>query len=77
MPCRFSSFDELWQRYVGDPVSGPSSSYAAMLTEDQREAIRQKLRLEVLRGGADGPFLLRAKAWAVKGIVPRVESVEK
>lgn len=70
MPCRFSSFDELWQRYIGDPGSGPSSSYAAKLTEDHREAIRQKLREIVLRGDGDGPFSLQAKAWAVKGSVP-------
>jgi hypothetical protein len=56
MPCRFSSFDELWQRYVGDPVSGPSSSYAAMLTEDQREAIRQKLRWKFYAAALMGRF---------------------
>ena len=70
MPCQFSSFDELWQRYIGDPGSGPSSSYAAKLTEDHREAIRQKLREIVLQGDADGPFSLQAKAWAVRGVVP-------
>jgi SAM-dependent methyltransferase len=70
MPCRFSAFDELWQRYIGDPGSGPSSSYAAKLTEDHREAIRQKLRETVLQGDADGPFSLQAKAWAVRGVVP-------
>lgn len=70
MPCRFSSFDELWQRYIGDPGSGPSSSYAAKLVEDHREAIRQKLRRIVLRGDTDGTFSLEARAWAVKGSVP-------
>jgi len=70
MPCRFNCFDELWQRYIGDPGSGPSSSYAAKLTEDHREAIRQKLRELVLQRAADGPFSLQAKAWAVKGVVP-------
>jgi ubiquinone/menaquinone biosynthesis C-methylase UbiE len=70
MPCRFSSFDELWQRYIGDPGSGPSSSYAAKLSEGHREAIRQKLREFVLQRDADGPFSLQAKAWAVKGSVP-------
>ena len=70
MPCRFSSFDELWQRYIGEPGSGPSSSYAAKLTEDRRNTIRQKLREFVLQGDADGPFSLQAKAWAVKGVVP-------
>jgi SAM-dependent methyltransferase len=70
MPCRFSSFDELWQRYIGDPGSGPSSSYAAKLTEEHREAIRQKLRQIVLQGAADRRFTLEARAWAVKGVAP-------
>jgi hypothetical protein len=70
MPCQFSSFDELWQRYLGVWGSGPSGVYVAGLTEDRREALRQRLRQDVLPEGADGPFTLRAKAWAVRGVVP-------
>jgi len=70
MPCQFSSFDELWQRYLGDSSAGPSGVYVAGLTEDRREAVKQRLRQDVLRGGTDGPFTLRAKAWAVRGVVP-------
>jgi len=70
MPCQFSSFDELWQRYVGGSGSGPSGVYVAGLTEDRREAVKQRLRQDVLRGGTEGPFKLQAKAWAVRGIVP-------
>jgi hypothetical protein len=70
MPCQFSSFDELWQRYLGRSGAGPSGVYVAGLTEDHREAVKQRLRQDVLRGGADGPFTLRAKAWAVRGVVP-------
>ena len=70
MPCQFASFDELWQCYIGDPGSGPSSSYAAKLTDEHREAIRRRLREIVLPGDADVPFSLEAKAWAVKGSVP-------
>lgn len=70
MPCQFASFDELWQRYTGGSGSGPSSAYVASLTGERREALRQRLRQDVLRGGADGPFTLQAKAWAVRGVVP-------
>ena len=70
MPCRFSSFDELWQRYLSGSGSGPSGVYVAGLTEDRREAVKQRLRQDVLCGGADGPFTLQAKAWAVRGVVP-------
>lgn len=70
MQCQFSSFDELWQRYVSGSGSGPSGVYVAGLTENRREAVKQRLRQDVLRGGADGPFTLQAKAWAVRGAVP-------
>lgn len=70
MPCQFSSFDELWQRYLGVWGAGPSGVYVAGLTEDRREALKQRLRQNVLREGTDGPFTLRAKAWAVRSVVP-------
>jgi hypothetical protein len=70
MPCQFSSFDELWQRYLTGSGAGPSGVYVAGLTEDHREAVKQRLRQDILRGGTDGPFALQAKAWAVRGVVP-------
>lgn len=70
MPCQFSSFDDLWQRYLGGSGAGPSGVYVASLTAERRELLRQRLRQDILRGGADGPFTLRAKAWAVRGVVP-------
>jgi ubiquinone/menaquinone biosynthesis C-methylase UbiE len=44
MPCQFSSFDELWQRYLGGSSAGPSGVYVASLTEDRREAVKTRLR---------------------------------
>jgi hypothetical protein len=32
--------------------------------------LREKLRQNVLGNGFDGPFSLKAKAWAVRGVVP-------
>lgn len=43
----------------------------AGLTEDRRAAIKERLRQDVLGGGADGPITVQAKAWAVRGIVPQ------
>jgi hypothetical protein len=40
------------------------------LSVDRREAFREAMRQNVLGDGADGPITLKAKAWAVKGIVP-------
>jgi hypothetical protein len=70
MPCPFSSFDELWQRYLVGSGAGPTGVYVAGLTEDRCEAVKQRLRQDVLREGTDGPFTLRAKAWAVRSLVP-------
>ena len=70
MPCRFSSFDELWQRYLVGSSAGPTGVYVAGLTENRREALKQRLRRDVLHEGTDGPFTLRAKAWAVRSVVP-------
>jgi len=68
LSCQFSSFDDLWQRYrTGD---GNTDAYMEGLTEDRREALKQRLRQDVLRGGADGSFTLQVKAWAVRGTVP-------
>ena len=63
MPCPFSSFDELWQRYLVGSGAGPTGVYVAGLTEDRREAVKQRLRQDVLRGGTDGPFTLQGKRW--------------
>jgi len=68
MPCQISSFDELWQRSLTG--EGPGGAYVLGLQEERREALRQQWRKDVLRGGADGPFTLQAKAWAVRGVVP-------
>src|SRR5580765_6613192 len=65
MPCQFSSFDDYWL-----PVTegqGPSGAYLARLSEDDRAALRERLRQDLLGNRADGPFSLQAKAWAVKG----------
>jgi SAM-dependent methyltransferase len=70
MQCPFSSFDELWQRYLVGSGAGPTGVYVAGLTEDRREAVKQRLRQDVLRRGTDGPFTLQAKACAVRGVVP-------
>jgi SAM-dependent methyltransferase len=66
--CQFSSFGELWQRYLTG--EGPPGAYMAGLSADRREALRKAMRQNVLGDGADGPLTLQAKAWAVRGIVP-------
>jgi hypothetical protein len=48
----------------------PPGAFIAGLSAERREALRKAMRQNVLGDGPDGPFSLKAKAWAVKGIVP-------
>jgi len=68
MPCQFSSFDDYWLPLTEG--QGPSGACLAQLSEDHRAALRQRLRQNLFANRADGPFILQAKAWAVRGIVP-------
>jgi len=68
MPCQFSSFQDYW-----GPITqrqGPSGAFLAQLSQDQLAALRERLRQNLFADRADGPFSLKARAWAVRGIVP-------
>jgi SAM-dependent methyltransferase len=67
-PCGFSSFDDFWLPLTEG--QGPAGAYLARLSEDHRAALRERLRQNLFGNRADGPFILQAKAWAVKGTVP-------
>lgn len=64
----FASFDDYWRPFLGG--QGPAGAYAASLSEPRRAALESRLRRRLLGTGRDGPFTLRARAWAVKGVVP-------
>jgi hypothetical protein len=68
MRCQFSSFDELWQRCLN--AEGPAGVCMERLSADRREALKAAMRQNVLGNGPDEPFSLKAKAWAVRGVVP-------
>lgn len=65
---RFTSFEDFWQPFLGG--QGPAGGHVASLTEAQREALRTRLRRRLFAGEPDGPLVLEARAWAVKGYVP-------
>jgi hypothetical protein len=69
VPCRVSCFDELWQPYLRSQ-GGATRAFMESLSADRREAFREAMRRNVLGDGPDRPITLKAKAWAVKGIVP-------
>jgi SAM-dependent methyltransferase len=64
IPTVFRDFDDYWLPFLGG--QGPAPRYVASLDEEQREALRERLRSR-LPTASDGSIALIARAWAVKG----------
>jgi SAM-dependent methyltransferase len=62
----FADFDDYWRPFLAGRA--PAPAYAMSLTADRREALRERLRETLTRAGG-GPISLRARAWAVKGMI--------
>jgi ubiquinone/menaquinone biosynthesis C-methylase UbiE len=67
-PCGFDSFDDFWQPLTEG--QGPAGAYLRRISQDHREALRERLRQNLFGNRANGLFALNAKAWAVRGLVP-------
>ena len=63
----FSSFDDYWVPFLGG--QGPAGAYVVSLSEPRRAVLEARLRDRLLSSREDGPFVLPARAWAVKGTV--------
>jgi SAM-dependent methyltransferase len=68
IPMEFSSFEDFWQRHSNS--QGPPKPYISSLSEDRRQLLKERLRTDILENRPDGSITLRAKAWAVRGVVP-------
>jgi SAM-dependent methyltransferase len=64
----FKSFDDYWLPFLDS--QGPAGAYVSTLPASDRERLRLRLRVRLLGDGADHPIVLRARAWAVRGVVP-------
>lgn len=62
----FTGFDDYWTPFV--QKQGPAGAYVATLSENAREQLRQRLRRRLIGDGAERPFVLQARAWAVRGL---------
>ena len=51
-------------------AQGPIKLYISTLSEDRRQVLKERLRTDILGNRPDGSIMLRAKAWAVRGVVP-------
>lgn len=67
-PCGFDSFDDFWQPLTEG--QGPAGVYLRSISEDNRKVLRDRLRQNLMGSRTEGPFTLKAKAWAVRGTVP-------
>jgi SAM-dependent methyltransferase len=65
---RFTGFDDYWGPFLDK--QGPAGAYAASLTVTERNLLRERLRRRLLGDGPDRAIALRARAWAVRGVVP-------
>jgi len=63
----FSSFADYWAPFLGG--QGPAGAYVASLSRGERAALESRLRRRLLETRRDGPFTLRARAWAVRGTI--------
>jgi hypothetical protein len=66
---RFVSFDDYWSAFL--EKQGPAGEYVASLSSGKRDQLRLRLRRRLLGDGPDRPIVLTARAWSVRGIVPR------
>ncbi len=66
VPTTFKNFDDYWNPFLGG--QGPAPAYAMSLTEERRNALRDRIR-ETLPIAGDGSIPLIARAWAVRGQV--------
>lgn len=62
----FASFEDYWRPQ--ETGVGPTGAYVATLVPEQRTALRSGLAARLGAHGAPGPFSLRAKALAVRGL---------
>jgi SAM-dependent methyltransferase len=64
---RFASFADYWEPFLGK--QGPAGAHVAALSARERDELEQRLRTRLLGTGGDRPFVLKARVWAVRGVV--------
>jgi SAM-dependent methyltransferase len=65
----YSSFNDYWEPFTKG--AGPGGAYVVSLSEDRRQQLETRLRKRLLGDRQDGPFSLNARAWCVRGEVPK------
>ena len=68
VPTVFRDFDDYWTPFLSGQA--PAPGYCMSLSEERRARLRETLRSR-LPFASDGTIRLIARAWAIKGTVPR------
>jgi hypothetical protein len=63
------SFDDYWGPFTKG--AGPGGAFVVSLPADRRQQLEARLRKRLLGDRADGAFVLKARAWCVRGEVPK------
>jgi ubiquinone/menaquinone biosynthesis C-methylase UbiE len=61
----YSGFDDFWSALAAGV--GPAGQWVTELTDEQRAALPDELHRQL--GEPEGPFTLRGRAWAARGVV--------
>ena len=69
IPLEFQSFDDFWSPFLEG--QGPAGAYVASLAEGERLKLKKRLRQRLEIEGTAGPIGLSARAWVVRGLVPK------
>jgi len=64
----FQSFDDYWGPFLSGV--GPGGAYVVSLTAERRGQLESRMRKRLLGNRGDGAFVLKARAWCVRGAVP-------
>ena len=65
----YASFNDYWEPFTKG--AGPGGAFVVSLAQDRRQQLEARMRKRLLGDRRDGPFTLTARAWCVRGEVPR------
>jgi SAM-dependent methyltransferase len=65
----FSSFNEYWGPFTTG--AGPGGAYVVSLSDDRRQQFEARMHRRLFGDRKEGPFTLTARAWCVRGEVPK------
>src|SRR5262249_31473700 len=66
----FASFDDYCAPFLTG--AGPAGAYVVSLGDERRRELEARMRHHLLGNRADGAFVLKARAWCVRGEVPKI-----